>query len=244
MTLARQELIGLSLAFAILASWIGLHGYTLFFFDWQKALLPSALLIIALTWLSVGLFIIAHDAMHGSIAPLHPKFGEWIGTAALQLYACFSYPILLPKHHAHHKQPGSVEDPDFHPSYPMAYWRWYARFFSTYFGWKEACLMGLRVTIYALLGAPVSNIILFFMLTSIASSLQLFTFGTWLPHRHSDKAFADHHRASSNDYAPWLSLLTCFHFGYHHEHHLRPDVPWWRLPSLRRLRRLGENQAR
>ncbi|HYD98464.1 MAG TPA: fatty acid desaturase, partial [Alphaproteobacteria bacterium] len=30
-----------------------------------------------------------------------------------------------------------------------------------------------------------------------------------------------------------VSLLTCYHFGHHHEHHLRPDVPWWRLPSLR-----------
>ncbi|MFA9473554.1 MAG: fatty acid desaturase [Filomicrobium sp.] len=28
-----------------------------------------------------------------------------------------------------------------------------------------------------------------------------------------------------------MSLLTCFHFGYHHEHHLQPDVPWWRLPD-------------
>ena len=31
-----------------------------------------------------------------------------------------------------------------------------------------------------------------------------------------------------------LSLLTCYHFGgYHHEHHLHPGVPWWRLPGTR-----------
>ena len=33
----------------------------------------------------------------------------------------------------------------------------------------------------------------------------------------------------------WLaSLLTCFHFGMHHEHHLSPNTPWWRLPEARR----------
>jgi beta-carotene ketolase (CrtW type) len=32
-----------------------------------------------------------------------------------------------------------------------------------------------------------------------------------------------------------VSLLTCFHFGYHHEHHDTPWVPWWKLPAQRRL---------
>ena len=30
------------------------------------------------------------------------------------------------------------------------------------------------------------------------------------------------------------SLVTCYHFGYHHEHHLYPAVPSWRLPAARR----------
>lgn len=28
-----------------------------------------------------------------------------------------------------------------------------------------------------------------------------------------------------------LSFLTCYYFGYHLEHHLYPNVPWWRLPE-------------
>ena len=32
----------------------------------------------------------------------------------------------------------------------------------------------------------------------------------------------------------FLSLLSCFHFGYHHEHHRAPWIAWWRLPAFRR----------
>ena len=84
-----------------------------------------------------------------------------------------------------------------------------------------------------LLGAPTANTLLFWAVPSILSSLQLFAFGTYLPHRHEEEAFRDRHNARSNDYPRWLSLLTCFHFGYHHEHHAKPGTPWWRLPSIR-----------
>ncbi|MEO1265510.1 MAG: fatty acid desaturase, partial [Pseudomonadota bacterium] len=78
-----------------------------------------------------------------------------------------------------------------------------------------------------------ANIMTFLTVPAIVSSIQLFTFGTYLPHKPADPAFTDRHRSRSNDY-PWLvSLLTCFHFGYHHEHHAVPDAPWWRLPDVR-----------
>ena len=54
-------------------------------------------------------------------------------------------------------------------------------------------------------------------------------------HRVDDIPFADKHRARSNEFSPLLSLLTCFHFGYHHEHHDAPWVPWWKLPAHRAL---------
>ena len=59
----------------------------------------------------------------------------------------------------------------------------------------------------------------------------------WLPHRPGHDAFPDRHNARSSRISDPVSLLTCFHFGgYHHEHHLHPSVPWWRLPSTRRTR--------
>ena len=88
------------------------------------------------------------------------------------------------------------------------------------------------VTLYILvLGAPVQNVVLFYGLPSLLSSLQLFYFGTFRPHRHEEEAFIDRHNARSNQFGYLASLLTCFHFGYHHEHHTQPWVPWWALPS-------------
>lgn len=104
-----------------------------------------------------------------------------------------------------------------------------------YFGVREAVLMLLRIGFYMLLGANVANILLFFALPGLLSSLQLFYFGTFLPHRHDAAAqpFPDRHNARSNGYGYAISLLSCFHFGYHHEHHVHPQVPWWRLPRYR-----------
>ena len=95
----------------------------------------------------------------------------------------------------------------------------------------------MAVGIYVLvLKAPFANLLVFWALPSILSSLQLFAFGTWLPHRHEVRGFPDHHNARTLGYGWLTSLLTCFHFGLHHEHHLRPDAPWWRLPAVRRAR--------
>jgi beta-carotene ketolase (CrtW type) len=97
--------------------------------------------------------------------------------------------------------------------------------------------MVLRVGVYLLLGARLENILLFFAVPGLLSSFQLFYFGTFLPHRHLRQPgaaiFADQHRARSNQYGYLASLLTCFHFGYHHEHHDHPREPWWRLPATR-----------
>jgi beta-carotene/zeaxanthin 4-ketolase len=77
---------------------------------------------------------------------------------------------------------------------------------------------------------PPENIALLYGFPAITSSLQLFYFGTYRPHRHEAVSFADHHRSRTNDYGTLASLFSCFHFGYHHEHHLAPFVPWWGLP--------------
>ena len=63
-------------------------------------------------------------------------------------------------------------------------------------------------------------------------SSPLFYFGTYLPHRGQFEV--NTFPARSNDYPHWLSMLTCFHFGYHAEHHQYPYVPWY-LPTIRVL---------
>lgn len=232
----EQAAVGLALAGAIAAAWLAIH--LLAIFCWRPAPLSIALAVpmIALqAWLSTGLFIVAHDAMHGSLAPGRPRVNRMVGTACLLLYAGLSYRALLPKHGAHHQAPGSPEDPDFHPDQPRRLLPWFARFFRGYYTHAQIVRITLVACVYLLLGARLLNIVLFWAVPALLALAQLFVFGTFLPHRQDDRPFADHHRARSFALSPILSLLSCFHFGgYHHEHHLSPGTPWWRLPATRR----------
>lgn len=57
--------------------------------------------------LYTGLFITAHDAMHGTVSG-NKKTNTAIGRLSLLLYAALPYNSILPKHHLHHKH---VADP-------------------------------------------------------------------------------------------------------------------------------------
>lgn len=232
----RQTRIGLLLAGAIILAFLALHIWSVFVLDltgWRWAL--AVPLVAVLSWLSVGLFIIAHDAMHGSLAPGQRGVNLFVGRLTLLLYAGFWMDRLSPKHFDHHKHVGTEHDPDFAADHPTRFWPWYGQFMFRYFGVREFLVLSVLVWSYVLiLGAPLGNLLLFWALPSILSSLQLFYFGTYLPHRHEEQPFADEHRARSNDYGVLASLLTCFHFGYHREHHLSPGTPWWALPAKRR----------
>lgn len=231
----RQTAVGLALAAAIMLSVIGLHVYAVFFYGWtwyEVVLAPA--LIALICWLDVGLFIVAHDAMHGSITPFRPELNRAIGRLCLALYAGFSFDRLIGKHFDHHRFSGTPDDPDFHDTDSHRFWPWYMSFLRRYFGMRELMIIGFLLTGYViLLGASPINVALFWGLPAILSSIQLFYFGTYLPHRHGDEPFGDRHQARSNDYGWMWSLLTCFHFGYHHEHHEHPYAPWWRLPRFR-----------
>ncbi|WP_347277816.1 fatty acid desaturase, partial [Leptolyngbya sp. FACHB-711] len=65
-------------------------------------------------FLYTGLFITAHDAMHGALFPSNIKVNNTIGTLCVLLYGLFSYKKLLKKHWMHHHHPASELDPDFH----------------------------------------------------------------------------------------------------------------------------------
>lgn len=212
------------------AAWLVVHLYSVFGHTIGEPLWMTAVLILTQLWLYTGLFIVAHDTMHGSFAPNHPAANKWVGRLIMTWYAGFSWDKMRVAHHQHHATPGTAEDPDFNADNPHAFWPWYFRFFLRYFAWQQVVVLAAIGAVYMLLGASYPNLIIMWAVPSIASSLQLFYFGTYLTHRHTDD-FADEHNARSNDYPRWLSLLTCFHFGYHHEHHLYPHEPWWRLPA-------------
>lgn len=244
----RQAFIGLILAGGVVAAWLCLQVYAMFFEDLDRSTaLLALLLVLMLCWLDVGLFIIAHDAMHGSLAPGRRHANIWVGRVALALYAGFRFERLRMLHMAHHEAPGTSRDPDFSTKHPTRFWPWYRQFMLSYFGVSEFLLLCPLLALYLTLGARLENILLFWAAPALLSSLQLFYFGTFLPHRHSQEPFADEHKARTSEFNSLVSLLTCFHFGYHHEHHCAPHVAWWELPSERRDRaisRSGQQQGR
>jgi beta-carotene ketolase (CrtW type) len=236
---ARQRFIGLFIAALVIGAWLVVHLFGIF--AWRASehgWLLAAALILLQTWLSTGLFILAHDAMHGALAPGRPHWNRRIGTMCLMLYAGLSYRQLLTKHSAHHRHSGTEGDPDFHAGNPSRALPWFGRFFATYYTHGQFIRISVAALVYSvLLGASYGNILLFWAVPAVLALGQLFFFGTYLPHRHEQDEFADDHRARSLGFTPALSLLTCFHFGgYHHEHHLSPGTAWWQLPGLRRSR--------
>ena len=235
-----QRVAGLGLGLALAGSWLAIHAWGMFVFELSWSNWPLALAVAMVQcWLSVGVFIVCHDAMHGTLAPGLPRVNAAIGTVLLALYAGFGWKHLRDAHMTHHKLAGHAGDPDFDEHHPDNFWRWYGTFFRRYFGWRSILFVHTVVGIYWLvLDIPMAQIVLLYGLPALASSLQLFYFGTFRTHRHiagkADGGFADHHNARSDDFGTLASLATCFHFGYHLEHHRRPDVPWRALPAARR----------
>ncbi len=236
-TSSRNTLIGMIAAIAIVGMWITVHLWAMFSFRVTASNWPVMPLIALLQcWLSVGMFIVAHDAMHGSLAPGRKNVNAGTGAFVLFLYAGFGWRSLRDAHFDHHRHVGTAEDPDFSAGNARQFWPWYSQFLRRYFTWRSmAFVWTVVLTYYFLLSVPPENILLLYGIPAIASSLQLFYFGTYRPHRLDDHGFSDRHNSRSNDFGWVKSLLTCFHFGYHHEHHLSPGTPWWALPDQHAL---------
>jgi beta-carotene/zeaxanthin 4-ketolase len=226
---------GLAIAAGLYLAWL---GHMLFWLHADLAVVPLPWVLLALflqSWLYAGLFITAHDAMHGAIVPDTPRLNFWVGQIAVFSYALFSFKKLLQRHGRHHSHPASADDPDFHDGVHTGPLRWYLHFMLHYLSPVQLAGMAL---IFNLLqhaaGVALPNILLFWVVPALLSTGQLFYFGTYLPHRMPAGGYDNMHRATTSSYPVWLSLLTCFHFGYHLEHHVYPTVPWWRLPHYHR----------
>ncbi len=203
---------------------------------------PAILLAVAgRTFLQTGLFILGHDAMHRILVPGRPALNDGLGRLALVLYAGLPYGPCRRQHLRHHRSPGSRRDPDFRFASGDGALRWYVRFMGNYLSWKQLALLLITwITAAALLleldPQRMINVVAFWVLPLVLSSFQLFLFGTYLPHRSqgSGPLPAGSHAVRSLGYSHLFSLLACYHFGYHWEHHAYPAVPWFRLPELRR----------
>jgi len=175
--------------------------------------------------LYTGLFITAHDAMHGTVSS-HKRVNDLLGSIALMLYAAFSYRQLHPEHHKHHKHVATANDPDF---YNGNFFTWYISFVKHYLRWWQVVILGTVFNmLHYLAGIPQTNLILFWVIPPLLSTLQLFYFGTYLPHRFPEQIDNRHKSRTQKKNHVW-GFLSCYFFGYHYEHHNHPHVPWWML---------------
>lgn len=231
---SEPRITGLAIALLIISVWaISLCFFLTSVPVEETSLLWKALAILCQTFLYTGLFITAHDAMHGAVFPKHRQINYLIGSLAMLLYGCFFYEPLLKKHSQHHYSPASESDPDFHDGSHKNVVAWYVYFMFRYWSWwRLGRLIVIYHSMHILLNIDYGNLILFWVIPLILSSMQLFYFGTFVPHQEPIDGYQNSFRAKSI-YRPLLwSFLTCYHFGYHQEHHMYPDIPWWKLPLI------------
>lgn len=184
--------------------------------------------VLLRTFLTTGLFITAHDAIHGSCSRTR-GVNVAVGRVAAFLFAALSFSRLAESHRRHHASPASEADPDFHAG---GYAGWSARFFARYVTWYQ---LGTMAALYHLMHLRWDGATLWLVWAgpALLASVQLFTFGTYLPHRAPTAAMGEHRARSQARGHAW-AMLTCWFFGYHREHHEAPHLPWWRLWQTKR----------
>ncbi|MGB3138329.1 MAG: fatty acid desaturase, partial [Nodosilinea sp.] len=187
------------------------------------------------TFLHTGLFIVTHEAIHNNISNSR-KLNAVFGYITSWLYALLPYRLLAKNHRLHHRFPATEQDPDHHSQETNGFWAWYVKFMKTYQSGKQVwvSLIGISIIfcIFMMCQVPIVNSILFWIIPMVISSLQLFTFGIFLPHCQSADESELPHCIKSINLPVFWSFMACYHFGYHLEHHLNPRLPWYQLPQV------------
>jgi beta-carotene ketolase (CrtW type) len=230
---------GLLVAIIILGLWfaslVGLLTYS------EINCFVAIVCILARTYIHTGLFILAHDAMHGNLIPQHKFLNNLIGRCAVGVYGFLPYDHCQKNHHRHHRYPSQNGDPDFHGDTAHPFF-WYCKFMREYFPLRSLIIFLVNVGLL-FLGLTIIfhvqflNLVLFWLLPLVFSSLQLFFFGTYLPHRQVQQNQYFLPRTESDRYSIIWSFFSCYNFGhYHWEHHEYPQVPWYRLHQAQQKR--------
>ena len=134
--------------------------------------------------------------------------------------------------------PESDADPDFCPANNRSVVAWLTRFLRNYLNPAQLSrlilvLMVLVLATQANHNPPFITVSVTYLLPLLISTGQLFFVGTYLPHRKEHRQKSHEVSIKSLNLHPFVSLLACYHFGYHREHHNNPNAPWFLLPELR-----------
>jgi beta-carotene ketolase (CrtW type) len=182
--------------------------------------------IIIQTYFFTGLFITAHDAMHGSLSK-SKKINMFVGWITAFLFAGLSYKKLLTNHFKHHKSPALKDDPDFYNG-SQNFFVWWMVFLFRYISFVQIIIMAVIFNLFKIFFNE-NSILFFWVLPAVLSTLQLFYFGTYQPHKQPHNQNMEPHKARTQKPNHLWAMLSCYFFGYHFEHHDSPKTPWWQL---------------
>lgn len=222
--------MGLLIASTVILLWLAHLIYLLAFVE-VSFTSPMMLVHIAIqTYFYTGLFITAHDAMHGQVSP-NRAINNGVGRLATWFFAALSYSRLHQKHKLHHQFSGEAGDPDF-CIHSQNFWRWWFSFLKNYISWWQFITLAI---VFNILQIRINqlNLIFFWIVPSVLATFQLFYFGTYRPHRlpHTESMLPHNSRTQSANHL-W-AMFSCYFFGYHFEHHESPKTPWWKLYQLK-----------
>lgn len=223
-------MIGLVIAITVISVWLSHLLYCLYFIFPFENILVTILHVLIQAYLFTGLFITAHDAMHGTVSR-NKTINKLIGIISCFLFAGLSYKRLIHSHALHHKHPTDTEkDPDFHHS--NNYYLWFFSFMVRYTTISQIVIMAITFNLLKIWFLE-SSILVFWVIPSLLGTVQLFTFGTYFPHKKPHTAAMQPHFARSLRKNHIVAMITCYFFGYHAEHHQYPHIPWWKLYSVK-----------
>jgi len=183
-------------------------------------------------YLYTGLFITGHDAMHGLVSK-NKVVNKIIGYVSVFMFAGMSYRRLIRNHWEHHKYPGSEKDPDFYTG-SQNFWIWWFVFMLRYTTIWQIISMALIFNFLSrIIDLQVSALLILWIIPAFLSTIQLFYFGTYIPHRKPHTGEMGKYRARTLKRNHLWAMISCYFFGYHYEHHKSPGTPWWSLYKIK-----------
>lgn len=222
--------MGVLIALLIMVLW---SGHLVYILNYVVISFSSPLMYLHIflqAYLYTGLFITAHDAMHGTVSP-NKKVNRAVGTMAAFLFAGMSYKRLINNHFMHHHKPGEDEDPDFSMRH-QNFFLWWFTFMVRYTTIMQLIVMAAAFNILKIWFDEL-RLWLLWVIPAFMGTLQLFYFGTYLPHRYPHKDRMKPHNARTQRRNHLWAMLSCYFFGYHYEHHENPRIPWWQLYKVK-----------
>jgi len=223
--------MGIIIAFIIIGIWASHLFFSLFYVNVDFTNPVFYLHVLLQGYLYTGLFITAHDAMHGTVSK-NRFINKSIGSISTLLFAGLSYNKLIKNHFKHHKNPGEEADPDFYTK-SQNFFIWWGTFLWRYTTITQLIIMAIVFNVLKIWFNEIS-IILFWIIPAFLGTFQLFFFGTYLPHKYPHTEKMQPHKARTQKRNHVWAMLSCYFFGYHYEHHESPRTPWWKLYKMKK----------